>query len=370
MAPVIGQLRSDPSSQVRVCATGQHAEMFTTALEPFGIHTDVNLGLMRPNQSLADLTSSVLLEVARLIEDTKPDVVLVQGDTTSAFAASLAAFYAGVRVGHIEAGLRTGDRLAPWPEEANRCLTAQLADWHFAPTESARANLLGESIPNDHIFVTGNTVIDALEWILTSRGPQLSEALHARFPFLADGRRLVLATLHRRENQSGGAAQVCLALRELAERGDVDIIFPVHPNPTVSPVVQEILGSVENIHLVDPLDYFEFVAAMNESHLIISDSGGVQEEAPYLGVPVLVTREKTERPEAVAAGAARLVGTNVSEILRNSHTLLDDREEYQTMSSAVSPFGDGLAAARIASVLLETDLPSGVGPFIDPIWPF
>ncbi len=353
LAPVVRQLRSQTSWRVRICATGQHREMLATALEPFKIQTDVNLELMRENQSLADLTSSMLQRLGRVLENLKPDVVLVQGDTTSTFAGSLAAFYAGARVGHIEAGLRTGDRLAPWPEEANRRLTTQLADWHFAPTESARANLLSESIADDRIFVTGNTVVDALDWILASRGEQLADALHARFPFLGNGRRLVLATLHRRENQRGGVERVCRALRELARRKDVEILFPVHPNPSSNAVVRRTLGDVERIHLAAPLDYLEFVAAMSEAHLIISDSGGVQEEAPCLGVPVLVTREKTERPEAVEAGSAILVGTDVSAILEQSRRLLDDPRDHGAISLDSSPFGDGRAAGRIVDVLQE-----------------
>ena len=353
LAPVVRELRTRTSWQVELCATGQHEEMLATALQPFKIGTDFNLELMRKGQTLASFASAALERLGLYFGEAKPDVVLVQGDTISTFAASLAAFYAGCRVGHVEAGLRTDDRYAPWPEEANRRLTTQLADWHFAPTESARANLLRESIPDNQIYVTGNTVIDALKWTLSSGGEQLVEALRTRFPFLANGRRLVLATLHRRENQNGGVDQVCQALKQLAQRGDIEILFPVHPNPASSSVVKEVLGEVEHVHLVDPLGYCDFVAAMRLAHIIISDSGGVQEEAPYLGVPVLVTREKTERPEAVECGAARLVGTDTSAILYHSHKLLDNRRDYQKMSSTTSPFGDGQAAARIVDVLQQ-----------------
>ncbi|MCQ3813182.1 MAG: UDP-N-acetylglucosamine 2-epimerase (non-hydrolyzing) [Acidimicrobiia bacterium] len=354
MAPLIRRLRGESSVRVNLCATGQHREMFATALEPFEIETDFNLDLMREAQPLADLTAAVLRGLQGILDEIRPDIVLVQGDTSSTFAASLAAFYAGVRVGHVEAGLRTGDPLAPWPEELNRRLTAQVAHWHFAPTETARSNLLAESIAPNRIFVTGNTVIDALEWILSSMGDQLRENIRNRFPFLADDKKLLLATVHRRENQRGGAARVCAALRTLARREDINVLLPVHPNPAIKPVVEEILGSTPRVHLVEPLDYFEFVATMNEAHLIVTDSGGVQEEAPYLGVPVLVTREKTERPEAVAVGAARLVGTDTAEILRQSYMLLDDRDAHEAMASTSSPFGDGLASARIAKVLLNT----------------
>ena len=353
LAPVIHALRSQTSWQVTVCATGQHEEMLSTALNAFGLDVDTNLELMRPDQEVYELSSAVVASLGKYFSLHRPELVLVQGDTISTLGASLAAFFTNCKIGHVEAGLRTDDLLSPWPEEANRRLTTQLATWHFAPTENARSNLRREAVPAESIFVTGNTVVDALAWILKRRGTELVAALHDRLPFLAGSRRVILATMHRRENQGPGLVNVCLALQELAQRGDTSILLPLHPNPASRSVVSEVLGDVENVHLVEPLSYCDFVAAMKLSDIIISDSGGVQEEAPYLGVPVLVARDKTERPEAIECGTARLVGTDTATILRHAHELLDDKVCYQQMAGAKSPFGDGNAAIRIVDVLLD-----------------
>ena len=355
LAPVIRQLRAATPWRVTVCATGQHEELLATALRPFGMSADVNLKIVREKQTLAELTASMLAGLGGLLGELRPELVVVQGDTTSTFTAALAAFYAGCRIAHVEAGLRTDDRLAPWPEEANRRMTAQLADWHFAPTESARANLQRESVAPERIHVTGNTVVDALAWIVREHGDALADRLRERFAFLGERRRLVLATLHRRENQDGGVDRVCRALQEIARRGDVEILFPVHPNPAVKPAVESLLGETDHVHLVAPLGYLDFVAAMMEARLIVSDSGGIQEEAPYLGVPVLLARDKTERPEAVECGAVRVVGTDADEIARAAHKLLDDDRESAAERATASPFGDGAAAVRIVDVLQAAD---------------
>jgi UDP-N-acetylglucosamine 2-epimerase (non-hydrolysing) len=340
LAPVIEELRRDPASfDVRVCVTGQHREMLDQVLALFGITPDFDLALMRPDQSLTDLAAAVLVEVRRVIDELAPRVVVVQGDTTSAVAAGLAAFYAGVDLAHVEAGLRSGDLSAPWPEEANRRLLSIVTRFHFAPTEEAREHLLREGARQ--VFVTGNTVIDAL-----LRVPEVE------LPFLTPGRRLVLVTGHRRENFGAGLESICHALADLVrDHDDLEVVYPVHLNPRVRQPVHAILGGTERVHLIDPVDYPAFVTLMKRSTLILSDSGGVQEEAPSLGKAVLVLRDTTERPEAVRAGNVRLVGTSRERIAAEAGALLRDPAKLAEMAQVRHPFGDGRAAGRIADAL-------------------
>jgi UDP-N-acetylglucosamine 2-epimerase (non-hydrolysing) len=354
MAPVVLALRErlGPDA-VTVCATAQHREMLDQVLHIFGIKPDVDLDIMRPNQSLAGITCRVLEGMEQVLMETKPDMVLVQGDTTSAFAAALAAFYSRVPVGHVEAGLRTGDVLAPWPEEMNRRLAGCLAWRHFPPTQRARDNLLAEGVDQEAILVTGNTVIDAL---LLVRGRLredmvLASRIEADLPRLDPGRPLVLVTGHRRENFGPGFESISRALARIAAEREVEIVYPVHLNPNVQEPVRRILGGLRNVHIIPPLDYLSFVMLMDRARVIVTDSGGVQEEAPSLGVPVLVMREKTERPEAVAAGTVRLVGTNEERIVAETLLLLDDSLHYAAMAQSVNPYGDGQAAKRIAASL-------------------
>jgi UDP-N-acetylglucosamine 2-epimerase len=355
MAPVVEALRARGDIETLVAVTAQHRQMLDQVLELFSIVPDDDLDVMAPGQRLPDLFARILVGMNGVIESRRPDLVLVHGDTSTTLATTLAAFYARTPVGHVEAGLRTGNLQAPWPEEANRRLTAPLADLHFAPTSQSRLNLLGESIPDDRIHVTGNTVIDALVEVAAriDGNDALRAELAARFPFLDPSRRLVLVTGHRRENFGGGFEQICLALRELAGRGDVQLVYPVHLNPQVQEPVNRILGGIDNVHLIAPLDYLPFVYLMSRSHLIVTDSGGVQEEAPSLGKPVLVMRDTTERPEAIEAGTVRLVGTDHSKIVAEVTRLLDDPGEHARMSHAHNPYGDGLAASRIARIVDE-----------------
>jgi UDP-N-acetylglucosamine 2-epimerase len=353
MAPVVRRLAVTPGIEVQVCVTGQHRQMLDQVLDLFGISPDRDLDLMRAGQSLTYVTTTVLENLAGVLQETGPDRVLVQGDTTSAFAAALAAFYAHVPVGHVEAGLRTNNVHSPWPEEMNRKLVSAIADLHFAPTAAARDNLLLENIDPARILVTGNTVVDALLEaleILDADKARLA-ALEAALPHLEPGKRLILATGHRRENFAGGLDRVARGLRRLADRGDVEVIYPVHLNPNVQRAAHEVLGDHPAIHLVAPLDYLPFIHLMRRSTLIVTDSGGVQEEAPSLGKPVLVTRDTTERPEAVAAGTVELVGTDTERLVSCASRLLDDSAAYQAMSFAHNPYGDGRAAARIAETL-------------------
>jgi UDP-N-acetylglucosamine 2-epimerase (non-hydrolysing) len=349
MAPVVEAFRQDGSMDVIVAVTAQHREMLDQVLELFGIVPDEDLDLMRPGQSLSDLFARILTGMSELIARHRPDIVLVHGDTSTTFATALAAFYNKVKVGHVEAGLRTGDIWAPWPEEANRRLTAPLSSLHFAPTQQSRDNLLAERVNAESIEVTGNTVIDALLEVVEriELDPVLAARMSERFPFLDKDRRLILVTGHRRENFGAGFEQICYALKALAERGDVQVVYPVHLNPNVQEPVNRLLASVDNIMLIEPQDYLPFVYLMSRASLIITDSGGVQEEAPSLGKPVLVMRDTTERPEAVDAGTVRLVGTNAERIVAEAGRLLDDAGAYAEMSRAHNPYGDGLASARI-----------------------
>ncbi|AHW86003.1 UDP-N-acetylglucosamine 2-epimerase [Klebsiella michiganensis HKOPL1] len=354
MAPLVHALAKDPHFEAKVCVTAQHREMLDQVLKLFSIVPEYDLNIMQPGQGLTEITCRILEGLKPVLESFKPDVVLVHGDTTTTMAASLAAFYQRIPVGHVEAGLRTGDLSSPWPEEGNRTLTGHLATYHFAPTETSRQNLLRENIADNRITVTGNTVIDALFWV---RDRVLSdEALHneltQRYPFLANGKKMILVTGHRRESFGRGFEQICHALAEIAANNpDVQIVYPVHLNPNVSEPVKRILGHVENVILIEPQDYLPFVWLMNRAWLILTDSGGIQEEAPSLGKPVLVMREMTERPEAVSAGTVCLVGTDSQRIVNEVTRLLQDESAYQAMSWAHNPYGDGHACHRILSAL-------------------
>mgnify|MGYP002410493391 FL=1 len=351
MAPVVRALRQRPADfQTIVCATAQHRQMLDQALEVFDLKPDIDLDLMAPGQDIYDVTAKVLLSMRPVLAEHAPDVVLVQGDTTTAFTVALAAFYARRRVGHIEAGLRSGDKFQPFPEEVNRILAGGLADFHFAPTAGARANLLRAGCAEEAILVTGNTVIDALYQAL----PRAREVAGIPGLRLDPTKRLVLVTGHRRENFGPGVESMCEALATLAKtREDLEIVYPVHLNPNIKGPVFERLGNLPRLHLIEPQAYLPFLWLMDKAYLCLSDSGGVQEEGPAIGKPVLVMREVTERPEAVDAGAARLVGTDRERIVSSVVELLDDPECYRRMSTAGSPYGDGKAAERIASFLAE-----------------
>lgn len=346
MAPVILALKAELWANVRVLATAQHRHMLDQVLNFFSIEPDIDLNIMQPNQSLTTLTARLLLDLDDVLQSEKPDVVLVQGDTTTVMTVALACFYHRTPIGHVEAGLRTWDMQNPFPEEANRVIAGRLARWHFAPTEGSRQNLLREGIPDSDIFVTGNTVIDAL---LMTAAKDLELGIE-----LDPQKRLILITSHRRENFGEPFRNICRALRTLAERNpDIQMLYPVHPNPNVKDVAYEFLADVANIILCEPLDYAPFIAAMKRAYLIISDSGGVQEEAPALGKPVLVLRDETERPEAVEAGVVKLVGPNYDRILAEAQRLLDDPSAYAAMARGISPYGDGHGAERIVNVLRE-----------------
>lgn len=356
MAPVVNDLRrSYEAAETRVCITAQHREMLDQVLQIFSIKPDFDLNIMREAQELTDVTMRVLAGVREVLADFRPDVVLVQGDTTTAFAASLAAYYQRIPVAHVEAGLRTGNIYAPWPEEINRRLTGVIARVHFAPTELARDNLLREGVNPATIHVTGNTVVDALLSVVhrLRASPELAQGFDKQFESLDPNRKIILVTGHRRENFGAGFENICEALRALARRADVQIVYPVHLNPNVQKPVQSILGGLPNVHLLHPLDYLPFVYLMNRAHIIVTDSGGIQEEAPSLGKPVLVMRDTTERPEAVGAGTVRLVGTDQRRIVAETERLLDSRDEYENMARAHNPYGDGYAAQRITQALKD-----------------
>ncbi|MCL6743423.1 MULTISPECIES: UDP-N-acetylglucosamine 2-epimerase (non-hydrolyzing) [Kosakonia] len=354
MAPLVHALAKDPDFEARVCVTAQHREMLDQVLTLFSIVPDYDLNIMRPGQGLTEITCGILEGLKPILESFRPDVVLVHGDTTTTIAASLAAFYQRIPVGHVEAGLRTGDLSSPWPEEANRTLTGHLAMYHFAPTENSRLNLRRENVADNRIFVTGNTVIDALFWVRDSvmNNPSRYEELAARYPFLDRDKKLILVTGHRRESFGLGFEQICHALADIAaQHDDVQIVYPVHLNPNVSEPVNRILGHVENVTLIEPQDYLPFLWLMNHAWLILTDSGGIQEEAPSLGKPVLVMRDTTERPEAVDAGTVKLVGTDRQRIVEEVSRLLHDNDAWQAMSRAHNPYGDGLACGRILHAL-------------------
>ncbi len=350
MAPVVRALAAEPGVDARVCVTAQHRQMLDQVLALFDIAPDYDLNLMRPGQGLEDITSGVLMALSPVLDDFRPHLVLVHGDTTTTLAASLAAYYRKIPVGHVEAGLRTGNILSPWPEEINRKVTGTIAALHFAPTEASRANLLAEAVAADSIDVTGNTVIDALLDVVAKieREPELAAGLERQFA-LNPQKRLILVTGHRRESFGDGFDRICEALARLAQRDDVEIVYPLHLNPQVKGPVEARLSHLANVHLIAPQDYLPFVYLMSRAAIILTDSGGVQEEAPSLGKPVLVMRETTERPEAVAAGTVKLVGTDSDLIVREASQLLDDPAAYQAMSFAHNPYGDGKAASRIVA---------------------
>lgn len=355
MAPVVQALSNESNFDVRVCVTAQHRQMLDQVLELFSIKPDFDLNLMQPGQDLSDITTKVLLGMRDVYSQWKPDVTLVHGDTTTTLGTSLASYYAKVSVGHVEAGLRTFNKYSPWPEEVNRRVTGVLTDFHFSPTPMSRDNLLAEGVNPDNIHVTGNTVIDALLSVVDklSTDLKLETSFDDQFKFLDDSKRLIIVTGHRRENFGQGFENICRALAQLGDRGDCQIVYPVHLNPNVQEPVRRILANHPNVVLIEPLEYLPFVYLMNKSHLILTDSGGIQEEAPSLGKPVLVMRDTTERPEAVDAGTVKLVGTDNITIVNTASQLLDDQAAYESMSRAHNPYGDGQAALRIRDVLLD-----------------
>jgi UDP-N-acetylglucosamine 2-epimerase (non-hydrolysing) len=354
MAPLVKALANSANIESRVCVTAQHRQMLDQVLELFEITPDYDLNIMKPGQTLSGITSEILTRIEPVLKEFQPDLVLVHGDTSTTFATTLAAYYQRIAVGHVEAGLRTGNIYSPWPEEANRKLTGALANLHLAPTELSQKNLLQEGVDQDTIHVTGNTVIDALLWVKKKleTNQDLNQSLRDRFPFLRDDARLVLITGHRRENFGDGFERICAAIRSLAsDFPGVDFLYPVHLNPNVREPVGRILQGVTNVHLIEPQDYLPFVYLMTRSHIILTDSGGIQEEAPSLGKPVLVMRDTTERPEAVAAGTVKLVGTDGQQIVEAVTTLLTNEIEYNRMSFSHNPYGDGKACERIVNII-------------------
>jgi UDP-N-acetylglucosamine 2-epimerase (non-hydrolysing) len=352
MAPIVRQLAGTAGVDARVCVTAQHREMLDQVLNLFNIQPDVDLDLMRPNQTLAELTARVFTHLDPVMRDFKPDWVLVQGDTTTVTASAMLAYYHQIKVGHVEAGLRTGDKYQPFPEEINRRVAGVVADLHFAPTEQSRQNLLRENVPTNHIVVTGNPVIDALHWVADQ--PFDLESLPV--PALVDpGKRIVLVTAHRRENFGPPLENICQALRALAEhyQGAVHLVYPVHLNPHVQEPVYRLLDGIPGITLLPPLDYLPLVHVMKRASLVLTDSGGLQEEAPGLGVPALVLRNTTERPEGIEAGTLKLVGTDPQTVFRTACHLLDDPDAHAAMARAVNPYGDGHAAERIVQAVLD-----------------
>jgi UDP-N-acetylglucosamine 2-epimerase (non-hydrolysing) len=354
MAPLVKLLSQQDDLDARVCVTAQHRQMLDQVLDLFEITPEYDLDIMKPGQTLSGITTEILTRIEPVLTEFQPDLVLVHGDTSTTFCTTLAAFYQRIPVGHVEAGLRTGNLLSPWPEEANRKLTGALAGVHFAPTTQSRDNLLAEGTKEQLVHVTGNTVIDALLWVKEklARDTALEQTLRGRFPFLRDDARMVLITGHRRENFGDGFERICASIRALAiDFPDADFVYPVHLNPNVREPVGRLLTGLTNVHLIEPQDYLPFVYLMTRSYIILTDSGGVQEEAPSLGKPVLVMRETTERPEAVAAGTVRLVGTDPDSIKSAVATLLTDRQEYDRMSFAHNPYGDGTACQRIVNII-------------------
>lgn len=356
MAPLALQLQQQKKIETRVCVTGQHRQMLDQVLELFNLKPDFDLNLMKSGQTLSDVTSGVLKGLETVFSEWLPDIVLVHGDTATTFAASLAAYYHKIKIGHVEAGLRTGNIYSPWPEEANRKLTGALANYHFAPTQSSYNNLLKENINPEIITITGNTVIDALlkvkEKVETDK--KMISDFNEQFDFLDTSKKMILVTGHRRENFGQGFLNICQALANIAQKyTDVQIVYPVHLNPNVQKPVNELLSGISNIHLIAPQDYLPFVYLMNHSYLILTDSGGIQEEAPSLGKPVLVMRDTTERPEAVDAGTVKLVGTDAATIEESVTALIEDTVLYQQMAEAHNPYGDGLACEKIIQKLMS-----------------
>ena len=364
MAPLVKAFEKEPSIDFKVCVTGQHREMLDQVLSIFDIRPDYDLNIMKKRQDLYDITSNILLGMKNILEDYKPDLLLVHGDTTTTFATSLAAFYKQIKVGHVEAGLRTNNLYSPWPEEVNRQITGVLANYHFAPTSTSENNLLKENKNSQNVIVTGNTVVDALFLALNkiklddkleSQIIYDIESMFQNLKFKIKHSKFILVTGHRRENFGEGFIAICEALKAIAHNNpEVDIVYPVHLNPNVQKPVQEILTTTKNIHLIDPLQYESFIYMMSKAYFLITDSGGVQEEAPSLGKPVLVMRDTTERPEAIEAGTVKLVGTDKNKIVKEAQKLLDDRVEYEKMSRAHNPYGDGKACERIVEFIKGT----------------
>ncbi len=360
MAPLVKAFQSESSLETKVCVTAQHREMLDQVLDLFEITPDYDLNIMKPGQDLYDVTSNVLLGMKKVLTDFKPDIVFVHGDTSTTFAASLAAFYQQIKVAHIEAGLRTGDIYSPWPEEANRQLTTQITAYHFAPTSTSKKNLLKENVSEEAIAVTGNTVIDALFLALdkiknsAALEQQIIHQLSALNYRLQENKKIILVTGHRRENHGQGFINICTALKEIAMKNpEIDIVYPVHLNPNVQKPVKELLSDIRNVYLIEPLQYEQFIYMMDRAYFIITDSGGVQEEAPSLGKPVLVMRDTTERPEALDAGTVKLVGTNTQLIVNEAQNLIDNQEAYVRMSQASNPYGDGSACEKIVNFIKE-----------------
>ena len=356
MAPLALLLNQTQEIEHKLCVTAQHREMLDQVLNLFELTPDYDLDIMKAGQSLADITNRILSGLQQVLQEFKPDVVLVHGDTTTTFSTSLAAFYQQIKIGHVEAGLRTGNLLSPWPEEANRKLTGVLANFHFCPTVMSEQNLLAEQVSPEYIHVTGNTVIDALLQVRDrlDNTPELQEAYQKQFSFLDRDKKLILVTGHLRESFGDGFERICKALKAIAlAHPECEILYPVHLNPLVKEPVNRHLSDIDNVFLIEPQEYLPFVYLMNRCHIIITDSGGIQEEAPSLGKPVLVMRDTTERPEAVAAGTVKLVGTDGDVIVKEINTLLNDDKAYQAMSVAHNPYGDGQACQRIVAALLE-----------------
>lgn len=358
MGPLVAAMAKDNEFETRVAVTAQHREMLDQVLELFDINPDYDLNIMQGGQDLYDVTAKILLGLRSVLKNFKPDLVLVHGDTTTCFAASLAAFYEQIKVGHVEAGLRTGNIYSPWPEEVNRRLVSVMTSIHFAPTIKAKDNLLAEGVSDSKVYVTGNTVIDALFEICEkiSEIPESKILIQSGLEFIDQSSKLILVTGHRRESFGSGFEQICFALKEIADRHkDIQIVYPVHLNPNVEKPVKRLLGSVKNVFLIPPQDYLPFVYLMRKSYLILTDSGGVQEEAPSLGKPVLVMRDTTERPEAVAAGTVKLVGTDKNTIVAHVTQLIKDDLEYNSMKMAHNPYGDGMAVNRIVEIIRKLD---------------
>ncbi|WP_280168493.1 non-hydrolyzing UDP-N-acetylglucosamine 2-epimerase [Halomonas caseinilytica] len=354
MSPLALSLANDQRFDAKVCVTGQHREMLDQVLDLFSLAPDYDLNIMKPGQDLTDVTTAILQGMKSVLSEVKPDIVLVHGDTATTFATTLAAYYQQIPVGHVEAGLRTGNIYSPWPEEANRKLTGALAELHFAPTDRSRQNLLEEGVVPTKVHVTGNTVIDALLDVVRKLedSSRFQQQFSTQFDFLDADRKLILVTGHRRESFGGGFERICQALHDTAvSHPDCQIVYPVHLNPNVLGPVNRLLSDIDNVHLIEPLDYLPFVYLMNRAYLILTDSGGIQEEAPSLGKPVLVMRETTERPEAVQAGTVKLVGTDVDKIVGELDSLLKNKKSYEAMSYAHNPYGDGKACQRIMEVL-------------------
>lgn len=354
MAPLIKELNRNKQFDNRVCITSQHQEMLLSVMELFQLTSDYDLNVMTPNQTLTTLTTKILIGLENVLKKYTPDIILIHGDTTTAFAAAVSAYYHRIPIGHVEAGLRTGNIFSPWPEEANRKLAGSLSTIHFAPTQSAYNNLLKEGIPKSAIYITGNTVVDSLKDIVNQIEGDifLSSKLHRKFSFLCVDRKVILVTGHRRENFGNGFENICKALLQVAKMfPDIDIVYPVHLNPNVQIPVKALLGNISNIYLIEPVDYLHFVYLMNVSYIILTDSGGIQEEAPTLGKPVLLMRETTERPEAVDVGGVKLVGNRVDSIVSNVSQLINDAHLYKQMSNVDNPYGDGNASKRILEII-------------------